>query len=72
MAGSFGYEKEHYDVSLAVGQRRLLPAIARERDAIVITPGISCRQQIADTAGRTALHPAEALLDALQTGQVTR
>ena len=72
MAGSFGYEKEHYDLSLAVGQRRLLPAVARERDAIVIAPGVSCRQQIADTAGRTALHPAEALVDALQTGQVTR
>ncbi len=65
MAGSFGYEKEHYDVSLQVGQRRLLPAVRNAPDAVVITPGISCRQQIQDTTGRRALHPAEALVRAL-------
>jgi Fe-S oxidoreductase len=67
MAGSFGYEKEHYDTSLAVGQRRLLPAIEKAHDSVVITPGVSCRQQIADTTNRQALHPAEALLEALVT-----
>jgi Fe-S oxidoreductase len=65
MAGSFGYEKEHYDVSMAVGRRRLFPAVEKDRNAIVIAPGVSCRAQIADAAGRQALHPAEALLAAL-------
>jgi Fe-S oxidoreductase len=64
MAGSFGYEKEHYEVSMAVGRRRLLPAVDNRRDAIVIAPGVSCRAQIEDATGRQALHPAEALLNA--------
>ena len=71
MAGSFGYEKEHYDLSLQVGQRRLLPAIQNVPDAVVITPGISCRQQIQDTTGRRALHPAEALVRALENSAVS-
>ena len=65
MAGSFGYEKAHYDVSIDVGERRLLPAVRSAPDAVVITPGISCRQQIHDTTGRDALHPAEALVRAM-------
>ena len=65
MAGSFGYEKEHYDVSIAIGQRRLFGAVEKHPDAIVVAPGISCRQQIEHATRRRALHPAEALLRAL-------
>jgi FAD/FMN-containing dehydrogenase/Fe-S oxidoreductase len=65
MAGSFGYEKEHYDISIAIGRRRLFPAVERNADAIVIAPGISCRQQIEHATGRRPLHPAEALVQAL-------
>ena len=66
MAGSFGYEKEHYTISKAMAERRLLPAIeASEEDTIVVAPGFSCRHQIKDGTGRTALHPAQVLRDAL-------
>jgi Fe-S oxidoreductase len=65
MAGAFGYEKEHYDISLAIGRRRLFPAIANNPTAVVVTPGISCRQQVEHATGRRALHPAEALVRAL-------
>ncbi|HXU87905.1 MAG TPA: FAD-linked oxidase C-terminal domain-containing protein [Methylomirabilota bacterium] len=66
MAGSFGFEREHYDVSIALGNRRLAPAVkATPADTAVIAPGISCRQQIEHLAGRRALHPAEALWQAL-------
>jgi len=65
MAGSFGYEKEHYDVSLAIGGRRLFPAVEKNPDAIVVAPGISCRQQVEHATGRRPLHPAEALVRAL-------
>jgi FAD/FMN-containing dehydrogenase/Fe-S oxidoreductase len=66
MAGSFGFEREHYDVSVALGNRRLAPAVkAASADTEVVAPGISCRQQVAHLAGRRALHPAEALHRAL-------
>ncbi len=66
MAGSFGFEREHYDVSIALGNRRLAPAVkAAGPDTEVIAPGISCRQQIEHLAGRRAKHPAEALWQAL-------
>jgi Fe-S oxidoreductase len=62
MAGSFGFEREHYDLSVSLGNRRLAPAVkAAAADTEVVAPGISCRQQIAHLAGRRALHPAEAL-----------
>jgi Fe-S oxidoreductase len=62
MAGSFGFEKEHYDVSIALGKRRLAPAVAAEpSDSVIVAPGISCRQQIEHLTGRRARHPAEAL-----------
>jgi Fe-S oxidoreductase len=65
MAGSFGYEKEHYDVSRLVGEQQLFPAV---RDAApddrIIASGMSCRMQIAHFTGRVALHPAT-LLDSL-------
>ena len=66
MAGSFGFEREHYVVSIALGNRRLAPAVkAAPADTEVIAPGISCRQQIEHLAGRRAKHPAEALWQAL-------
>lgn len=66
MAGSFGYEKEHYDVSMQIGELVLFPAIRNKvGDSLIAAPGTSCRHQISDGTGRTALHPAEILYDAL-------
>jgi Fe-S oxidoreductase len=66
MAGSFGFEAEHYDLSLQIANRRLVPAVnAAAPDVAVCAPGISCRQQIAHTTGRQAKHPAELLWEAL-------
>src|SRR3989449_51219 len=66
MAGSFGFETEHYDISVALGNRRLAPAVkSAPADTAVIAPGISCRQQIQHLTGRRAKHPAEGLRDAL-------
>ncbi len=68
MAGSFGYEKEHYEISMAIGERRLLPRIrsASER-ALIAAPGFSCRSQIEHGAGRRALHPVQILRDAIKS-----
>ncbi len=67
MAGSFGYEKEHYELSMKVGELVLFPAV-RETDTgtIVAAPGTSCRHQIGDGTGRQALHPVEILYKALK------
>jgi len=66
MAGSFGFEAEHYDLSLKIAGRRLVPAVkAAAPDVAVCAPGISCRQQIEHTTGRQPKHPAELLWDAL-------
>ncbi len=66
MAGSFGFEKEHYDISVAVGNRRLVPAVKAEPPTTeIVAPGISCRQQIDHLAGRQAKHPAEVLWETL-------
>ncbi len=64
MAGAFGFEKEHYDVSVAVGNLALVPALAAAPTAAVVAPGTSCRHQIRDLAGRHAKHPIEVLADA--------
>ena len=62
MAGSFGFEKEHYDLSTTIGNRRLAPAVkAASAEVEVVAPGISCRQQIDHLAGRKAKHPVELL-----------
>jgi len=67
MAGSFGFEREHYDISVALGNRRLVPAVkAVGSDVEVVAPGISCRQQIEHLAGRRAKHPAEVLWESLR------
>jgi Fe-S oxidoreductase len=66
MAGSFGFEREHYDVSVALGNRRLAPAVkAVPPETEVVASGISCRQQIEHLTGRRAKHPAELLWEAL-------
>jgi Fe-S oxidoreductase len=66
MAGSFGYEVEHYHVSRLVGEQRLLPALNQAGpDAVIVAPGFSCRLQIKHLTGRTALHPAELLRSCL-------
>jgi FAD/FMN-containing dehydrogenase/Fe-S oxidoreductase len=66
MAGSFGYEKEHYEMSLAIGNRRLFPAIrATDPASEIVAAGVSCRQQIAHGTGRRARHLVEVLADAL-------
>ena len=68
MAGSFGFEREHYDISVALGNRRLAPAVkAAPADTVVVAPGISCRQQIEHLAGRRAKHPAEALWESIKS-----
>jgi Fe-S oxidoreductase len=66
MAGSFGYEAEHYPISQAIGERALCPAVrALDPAAEVVAMGTSCRHQIADGVGRRARHLAEVLAEAL-------
>lgn len=66
MAGSFGYEAEHYEVSQQVGELVLFPAVRKaEADTLIAAPGTSCRHQIADGTGRKAKHPVEILWEAL-------
>ena len=62
MAGGFGYESEHYDLSMQIGELVLLPAVrSAPDDTIIVATGTSCRHQIFDGTGRTASHPAEVL-----------
>ncbi len=61
MAGSFGYEAAHIDVSMQMAEAALLPAIRRQPDAVVVADGTSCRHQIADGTGRHAVHVARLL-----------
>jgi Fe-S oxidoreductase len=66
MAGAFGYEKEHYDISLKIGEKRLLSVVREAGQSVEIAAaGLSCREQIAQTTGKTARHPAEILHDVL-------
>ncbi|MCP1381871.1 FAD-binding and (Fe-S)-binding domain-containing protein [Runella salmonicolor] len=66
MAGSFGYEKEHYDLSMKIGELVLFPTVRSQPEEVIIAaPGTSCRHQIHDGTGRTALHPVEVLWEAL-------
>jgi len=66
MAGSFGYEQEHYDVSMQIGELSLFPAIRKsEKDVIIAANGTSCRHQISDGTGKKALHPISILKAAL-------
>ena len=62
MAGAFGYEKEHYEISQKIGSLRLFPALEEAADGcLIVAPGFSCRSQIKHFTGRTALHPVEVL-----------
>jgi Fe-S oxidoreductase len=59
MAGSFGYAHDHYDVSRAIGERKLFPAVRKKAEgSVVVAAGTSCRHQIADFTGEKAIHPA--------------
>jgi len=65
MAGSFGFEKEHYDLSMKIGEMILFPEIRKTEESVIIAaPGTSCRHQIKDGTGRRALHPIEIMHDA--------
>jgi len=67
MAGSFGFEKEHYDLSIAIANRRLVPAVEAVGPAVeIVASGISCRQQIEYLTNRKAKHPAELLWERLK------
>lgn len=67
MAGAFGYEKEHYDLSMKIGEMVLFPAVrSADEKTIIAASGTSCRNQIMDGTGRQAIHPAEILYEALK------
>ena len=67
MAGSFGYEKEHYELSMKIGEMILFPAVrSADANTIIAASGTSCRNQIKDGTGRKALHPVEIMYDALR------
>jgi Fe-S oxidoreductase len=67
MAGAFGYEKEHYELSQKVGELVLFPDVrSASEKTIVVAPGTSCRHHIKDGTGRVSLHPAEVLYKALR------
>jgi FAD/FMN-containing dehydrogenase/Fe-S oxidoreductase len=69
MAGAFGFEHGHYDVSMAIGERVLLPAVrAAARDTLVVADGFSCRTQIAEATRRRAMHLADVIEMAAQDG----
>ena len=66
MAGSFGYEKEHYDVSMQIGELVLFPTVRKqEAETIIAAPGTSCRHQIKDGTQKKAFHTVEVLYNAL-------
>ena len=67
MAGSFGYEAEHYELSMQIGEMVLFPAVRNQSaEVLVAAPGTSCRHQIKDGTGKQALHPVEILYKALK------
>jgi len=67
MAGSFGYEAEHYELSMQVGELVLFPTVRQQpQEVIIAAPGTSCRHQIKDGTGRVARHPAEVLYEAIK------
>jgi Fe-S oxidoreductase len=67
MAGSFGYEEEHYDISMQIGELVLFPTVRKQpENVIIVAPGTSCRHQIKDGTGRKAFHPVEVLWKSLK------
>jgi Fe-S oxidoreductase len=68
MAGSFGYEREHFELSMQIGELVLFPAVrAAGADVVIAAPGTSCRHQIKDGTDRVALHTVEILHAALRS-----
>ncbi|MEY3435906.1 MAG: hypothetical protein RL335_362, partial [Bacteroidota bacterium] len=66
MAGSFGYEVEHYELSMKIGELVLFPAVRKaDAETLIAAPGTSCRHQIKDGTGKKALHPVEILYEAV-------
>ena len=66
MAGSFGYEKEHYELSMRIGEMVLFPAVRNaQHETLIVAPGTSCRHQIKDGTKKQALHPVEVMYEAL-------
>jgi len=66
MAGSFGYSKEHYEISGAIANRRLLPEAQKMGPGdVLVAPGTSCRHQVAELSGAKAVHPAVLIRDLL-------
>jgi len=71
MAGAFGFESDKYELSMRVGERVLLPAVREaSRDTVIIADGFSCREQIAQSTSRKALHVAQVMHMALQSGTI--
>ena len=72
MAGSFGYLREHYDISRQIGERKLLPAVRNaDEETVVIAGGTSCRHQVMDFTGRAAVHPAILLRDHIRHAPIS-
>jgi FAD/FMN-containing dehydrogenase/Fe-S oxidoreductase len=70
MAGSFGFDRDHYEISVQIGERKLLPAVRdAPKETIVIADGFSCRTQIEELTERTALHTAEVIKLAMEQGR---
>ena len=66
MAGSFGYYKRHYEVSMKIGERKLFPSIRdMDTETIIVSEGVSCREQIEEGTGRRSRHLVELLADYL-------
>jgi Fe-S oxidoreductase len=66
MAGAFGFEKEHYDISRTIGSQRLFPAVEKaSAETVVSVAGVSCRQQIGHFTGRKPRHVVEVLRESL-------
>jgi FAD/FMN-containing dehydrogenase/Fe-S oxidoreductase len=73
MAGAFGYEKEHYDISMAIGEQRLFPSVRQAApETIIAAAGTSCREQIKQGTRRSAVHPISILADALSTPECSQ
>jgi len=72
MAGSFGFEREHYELSMTIGGQRLFPAVRAKPDAVLAATGVSCRQQIRHGTGRTAMHPVQILHRTIMAEASTR
>src|SRR5829696_6853588 len=69
LAGSFGFENDHYDISMKVGERRLLPAVRdAEKDTLIVSDGFSCKTQIEHATDRRALHTAQVIRMAMDHG----